>query len=55
VRVTGFWGAVGALVGGFMLADVLTHPAGTKQAGGVITQLWKTSAAGASGQTVSGG
>jgi hypothetical protein len=52
MRVTGFWTAVGAAIGGFMLADVLTHPAGTRAAGGVITSLWKTSAKGLTGQKV---
>jgi hypothetical protein len=36
--------AVLAAIGGFMLADVIGHPAGTKAAGGVITRLWTTSA-----------
>lgn len=54
-RGTGLAGAIAAAIAGFMLADVLTHPAGTKAAGGVVTQLWKTTAAGVSGQTVSGG
>ena len=54
MRVTGFWGAVGAAIGGFMLADVLTHPAGTKAAGSTISGLWKTSAQGISGQKITG-
>lgn len=52
MRVTGFWGAVGAAIAGFMLADVLAHPAGTKAAGGTITSLWKTSAQGLAGQKI---
>lgn len=52
MRVTGIWGAIGAAIGGFMLADVLLHPAGTRAAGGVITGLWKTSAQGLSGQRI---
>lgn len=52
MRVTSFWGAVGAAIAGFMLADLLTHPTGTQAAGGVITSLWKTSAQGISGQRV---
>lgn len=39
-------------VSGFMLADVLAHPAGTTAAGGVISGLWKTTAQGVSGQAV---
>jgi len=51
-RVTGIWGAVGLAIGGFMLADLLTHPAGTRAAGGAISNLWKTTAQGASGQKI---
>lgn len=54
MRVTGFWSAIGAAVGGFMLADVLTHPAGTQAAGSTISGLWKTSAQGISGQKITG-
>jgi len=39
-------------IGGFMLADVLANPAGTKAAGGVVTSLWKTTAQGTSGQKI---
>jgi hypothetical protein len=53
MRVTGIWSGIGAAIAGFMLADVLTHPAGTKAAGGVVTSLWKTSATGLTGQKVS--
>jgi len=52
MRITGFWLAVGAALGGFIVADVLAHPGGTKAAGGVITSLWKTSAQGVSGQKI---
>ena len=52
MRVTGIWTAVGAAISGFMLADVLTHPAGTTAAGNVVTGLWKTSAQGLTGQKV---
>lgn len=41
-----------AIVGGWMLADVLTHPAGTQAAGSVITSLWKTSGQGVTGQNI---
>jgi hypothetical protein len=50
VRVTGFWTAVGAIIGGVILADVLTHPSGTKAAGGTISGLWKTSVSGLLGK-----
>lgn len=46
-------GIIGAAITGFMLADVLAHPAGTSAAGSVITSLWKTTAQGVSGQSVS--
>jgi hypothetical protein len=52
MRVTGIWGAIGLAIGGFMLADILTHPAGTKAAGTSISSLWKTTAQGASGQKI---
>ncbi len=50
MRVTGFWTAVGAIIAGLILADVLTHPTGTKAAGGVVSSLWKTSAKGLTGK-----
>lgn len=40
-RVTGVWTAVGAVIGGLIIADLITHPRGTKAAGGVITTLSK--------------
>lgn len=52
MRVTGFWSAIGAVIGGFALADILTHPNGTKAAGGVVTGLWKTTAQGTTGQKI---
>jgi hypothetical protein len=41
LRVTGFWAAVGAVVLGLIVADILTHPAGTTAAGNQITTLEK--------------
>jgi hypothetical protein len=29
LRVTGLWAAIGAVIAGLMLADLLTHPSGT--------------------------
>lgn len=47
-------GFVAALiVGGWMLGDLLAHPAGTQAAGNVVTTLWKTSAQGVAGQKIS--
>ena len=54
MRVTGIWSAVGAAFAGFIVADVLTHPAGTRAAGSTISSLWKTSAQGLSGQKITG-
>lgn len=51
-RVTGFWTAIGAAIGGFIIADVLANPDGTKAAGSTITGLWKTTAQGVSGQKI---
>jgi hypothetical protein len=53
-RVTGLWAAVGAAIAGLIAADLITHPAGTRAAGGVITSLWTTSAQGLSGQKITG-
>jgi hypothetical protein len=41
VRVTGFWALAGLVVLGIIAADVLTHPAGTKQAGSTLVSLEK--------------
>lgn len=45
-------GVVALAVGGFMLADVLTHPTGTRAAGGTITALWRRTAQGVTGQKI---
>jgi hypothetical protein len=49
VKIVGIFAAA---ITGFMLADVLAHPAGTSAAGGVITSLWKTTAQGVAGQAI---
>lgn len=41
LRVTGFWAAVGAVIGGLILADIWIHPAGTKAAGATVVSLEK--------------
>jgi hypothetical protein len=41
LRVTGFWAAVGAAIGGLILADIWIHPAGTKAAGQEVVALEK--------------
>lgn len=41
LRITGFWAAVGAVIGGLMLADLLTHPAGTNALAQGINTLEK--------------
>lgn len=53
MRGTGIAAVAMLIVSGWMLGDVLAHPAGTKAAGGVITSLWKTSAQGVAGQKIS--
>jgi ABC-type transport system involved in cytochrome bd biosynthesis fused ATPase/permease subunit len=52
MRGTGLAAIAMLIVSGWMLADVIGHPAGTKAAGGVITSLWKTSAQGVTGQSI---
>lgn len=41
MRVTGFWALTGAVVLGLIVADIWTHPAGTKAAGGTLVSLEK--------------
>jgi hypothetical protein len=41
MRVTGLWAAVGAVIAGLMLADLLTHPQGTQQVAAGINTLEK--------------
>lgn len=51
-RVTGIWAAIGAAIGGFIIADVLANPEGTKAAGAAVSGIWKTTAQGVSGQKI---
>ena len=41
MRVTGFWALTGAIVLGLIVADIWTHPQGTKAAGSAINTLEK--------------
>jgi hypothetical protein len=41
LRVTGFWAAVGAVIAGIMLADLVTHPTGTNAIASGINTLEK--------------
>jgi hypothetical protein len=41
LRVTGLWAAIGAVIAGLMLADLLTHPAGTNALASGINSLEK--------------
>jgi len=41
LRVTGFWAAVGAIIAGLMLADLVTHPAGTNAIASGINTIEK--------------
>ncbi len=39
MRVTGFWGAVGAVIFGLIIADLVIHPTGTKTIANGVTTL----------------
>ena len=39
--VTGFWGAIGAVIFGLIIADIWTNPKGTAAAGASIVSLEK--------------
>lgn len=52
MRGTGIAFVAALIVSGWMLGDVLAHPAGTQAAGGTLTTLWKTSAQGVAGQKI---
>jgi hypothetical protein len=41
VRVTGFWALTGLIALGLIVADIWTHPAGTKAAGSTVVSLEK--------------
>jgi hypothetical protein len=41
LRVTGFWAAVGAIIAGLMLADLVTHPKGTNAIASGINTIEK--------------
>lgn len=41
MRVVGFWSAVGAVVIGLIIADLVTHPKGTNAIASGITTLEK--------------
>ena len=41
-KVSGVWSAIGAVIIGLMLADVLTHPTGTRAAGSVLSGVSKS-------------
>ncbi len=40
--MTGFWGALTLAMGGVILADMLIHPEGVKQAGAALDAVLKT-------------
>lgn len=42
MKVSGVWSAIGAVIIGLIIADLITHPTGTKAAGGVVTGISKT-------------
>jgi hypothetical protein len=39
MRVSGFWSAIGLVVVGLIVADLVLHPSGTAAAGSVLTTL----------------
>lgn len=41
MRVTGIWAAIGAVIAGLIIADLVTHPAGTNAVAGGINTLEK--------------
>jgi hypothetical protein len=41
MRVSGFWSAVGLVITGLIVGDLVLHPSGTTAAGGVITGVTK--------------
>ena len=41
MRVTGLWPLLGLVAFGLIVADIWTHPAGTKAAGGAVVSLEK--------------
>lgn len=41
MRVSGFWSAVGLVIVGLIVGDLVLHPTGTQAAGTVITNLNK--------------
>ena len=41
VKVSGFWSAVGLVIVGLIVADLIIHPQGTAAAGTVVTNVEK--------------
>ena len=39
MRVSGFWSAVGLVIGGLIVADLVLHPTGTKAAFGGLNGI----------------
>lgn len=50
MRVTGFWSAVGLTLVGFVIADLLIHPAGTQALGNSLVSVENATAYGMLGQ-----
>jgi hypothetical protein len=51
MKVTGFWAAVGAVIFGVIIADLVTHPAGTATLANAATTTEKVSVNGLLGKT----
>lgn len=41
MRVSGFWSAVGLVIVGLIVGDLVLHPSGTAAAGNVVTSVEK--------------
>jgi hypothetical protein len=50
MRVTGIWSAIGALIFGVILADLIANPAGTKTLTSAATSVEQTSVNGLLGK-----
>ena len=48
--MSGIFSLAALVVGGIIVADILTHPAGTAAASNGITSIWKTSVSGLLGK-----
>jgi hypothetical protein len=52
MKVSGFWGLAGAVIGGLILANLVLHPDGVKALAGGANSLLKTTTTGLTGGSV---